>query len=282
MALKAETKKKIATLLKIKEEDFENALKDDKEVDVPISEDIEVFEKKELETRDAQMKAEGKTDGEKEARSAFVKEVGKKLGFEPKGERIGDLVSELQGKINASGDEKLKTLQDQVNLLTKDKETLEKEKTTLASEKDAIKNDYGIIQDFPAERRGATKGGFAENEYLLAVKGILEFKADGVYRDGKLLRDEKTQAALPRKEAIALVFKERNWIEESGGGSGGRGGGNGNPGGGNPGGGIKKYSQAVEAWKALDPVNNTNDMSPEFTDYVGKIAAADPQFNMYE
>src|SRR6185312_11427164 len=120
------------------------AIKDDKEVDYEVPK-FNALTDEQVTTRDNLKIAEGEKKVEPGLRKTFVDEVGKRLGFTPKGDRIGDLVTDLQSKINATGDEKVKTLQDQVTLLTKDKEDLA---SALASEKsasDGVRFNYELI-----------------------------------------------------------------------------------------------------------------------------------------
>lgn len=254
------------------------AIKDEKEVDYPVPEFVPMTQA-ELDTRDAGKIAEGKTTGETEARKTFVKEVGTRLGFTPKGERIGDLVTDLQTKINATGDDKVKTLQDQVNLLMKDKETLS---TQLDSEKQTASKAV-----FEAELLGHLPAGRGKNlrddeRIMIMNKEITWDLVDGkrvAKRNGEILKDPKTHAPLPAPEVVKLYATERGWDKEAaaGGGAGGRGGGNDGSGGGA--GGQKKYSQVKEQWIKDNP--DKNPTSTEFTNYVNKIAKDTPDFDMY-
>lgn len=277
--LSKETIKKIAALLKQKESDLEAALTDEKEVSLDIAE-LTVLTADELTARDnnkvEEGKKEGAKDGEKIAVDLYKKELSKKLGKELKGERAGDVAKEISDMINGSDNDKIKEMQDRIDLLTNDKTRLSTEKEQAESKAKQLEADYDIIGDFPAKRLNILN----EKEYLQAIKGQLEFKEDGVHRNGQVLRHPQTQAPLSRKEAIETVFSERKWLDEGSVPSdrGGRGGGNSST---TTTVGIKNKTQALEAWKALNPEKNINPMSPEFLTYVGELAGKDTQFDMY-
>lgn len=256
------------------------AIKDEKEVDYTVPE-FEALTTDQLATRDAGKIAEGKTTGETEARKTFVKEVGTRLGFTPKGERIGDLVTDLQAKINATGDEKVKTLQDQVGLLTKDKETLtgqlESEKKTASQ----ARFESELVGHLPTGRGKLLRD---DERILMLTRDITFEEVDGkrvAKRNGEILKDPKTHAPLPVPEVVKLYAGERGWDKETEGGAGGAGGRGGKNDAGNGGGagGLKKFSQVKDQWKADNPDKNVN--SPEFTDHLNKIAKETKDFDMY-
>lgn len=254
------------------------AVKDEKEVDyvVPV---FTALTDDQLTTRDNTKLEEGKKLAEPEVRKTFVTEVGKRLGFTPKGERIGDLVTDLQSKINATDDTKLKTLQDQITGLTKDKETLE---TSLASEKNTsskVQFDFELMGHLPANRDPKR---LRDDERVgLLTKDVTFELVDGkrvAKRNGEILKDPKTHAPLPIADVVKLYSTERGWDKEvTAGGAGGRGAGS--DGGGGGGSVLKSFSSAQEQWKKDNP--DKNPVSPEFTTYVTKLAKDDPTFDMY-
>jgi hypothetical protein len=270
-------KKRIATLLRIKDEDFEAAIKDEKEVALTISATLSVLEEAELTARDANKIIEGKGEGETEAVKKFIKEVGKKMGFEPKGERLGELVTELQAKVNSTGDDKVKTLQDQVNLLTADKETLTTSLTKKDSEYKQARFDSDLIGHFPVSR---TKD-LTDQERLQLIKSNISFVEEGgvfvAKKGNEILKDKNTHAPLPVNQVITDYFTERSWVDNVAGDKGGRGVGNSMVG---STAGIKNMSQAQAQYLKDNPGGNL--ISPQFSQYVGAIAKADVQFNMNE
>lgn len=275
MAISKATIKKIAGLLGVKEADFDAAIKAETEVEIEIPE-VTVLTAEEISKRDAQNLEEGKKLGKKEgeatAKTLAASELGKKLGITFKSDRIGEMASEIQELMNKGNDEKLAAANEQIKLLTKDKEAIQGKVVELEEKYNSTARDYEIMQEMPKNRRSI----FNEREYLASLKSLVEFKDDGVYKGGELMRDTKTQAALPRAEAIKAIFNERKWVEEATPDHGGRGAGDGNPGSG--GGKPTTYSKAVEQWKALSP-DNTNTISAECLDYVSQVAKDVPQFD---
>lgn len=236
MALKKEAIEKIAKLTKIKTADLEAALKDEKEVDVTIPEDITTFTNDELESRDQAQKKLGEKDG----REIGIKEVKKAAGL-PEDAPSKDPAKVAQAIIDKATtdakvkpDEKVTQLTEQVNLLQKQ---LGEKDTEVTQHKTAAQQaalDRKILTAFPKERASHLN----EDEYLTLLKGQYQFKdVDGniiVEKDGKPLRDPKTTNPLPLVDAVKTIFTERKWVEEGGaGGAGGRGGA-GSSGGGKP------------------------------------------------
>lgn len=255
------------------------AIKDEKEVDYEVPK-FNALTDDQLTTRDANNVEVGKKAVEPELRKTLVAEVGKRLGFTPKGERIGDLVTDLQARINATSDEKLKTLQDQVTLLSKDKEKLEGDVTTERSKADTAIFHSNLLTHLPA---GRDPKRVRDDERILMLTRDITFEVvDGkriAKRNGEVIKDPKSHAPLPEAEVVKLYSAERGWDKEAAGGGGGGGRGGGHDGGGGGGGALKKFSQAKDQWKAENPEGNVN--SPEFTTYVNKLAKADPTFDMY-
>lgn len=255
------------------------AIKEEKEVDYTVPEIVPMTQAQ-IDERDIVKIGEGKTEGEKTAREAFVKEVGTKLGFEIKGTRIGDLVTEVKTRIGATSDEKVKTLQDQVTLLTKDKETLASELTGEKSKTSQTLFNFELISHLPANRGKALR----DDERIRMITSDITFEEVGGKRVGKrngeVIKDSKTHAPLPVPDVVKLYATERGWDKETtAGGAGGRGGGSDDGAGGGTS-GHKKYSEVKDQWVKDNPDKNV--LSPEFMDHVGKIAKENKDFKMYE
>jgi hypothetical protein len=259
------------------------AIKAEAEQDYEIPE-VTLLTPTQLTERDNVKIADGKKLGEAEAKSTLVKELGKRLNTDFKGERLADVVNEIQAFTNKNGDEKVKLLQDQVTALTTDKTTLSSKLTEFESNLQAAKFDSELIGFFPTNR-GA---GLTDSERLTLLKSAITFETvDGkpvAKRNGQVVTDPTTHAPLPVKNVIESYFTEKplllGTVQAPGtGGSGGRGGGD-NPPGGRGTAGIKKFSEAEKAWKEQNPTGNT--MSSEFTAFVDKLAKTDPEFNYYE
>ena len=144
------------------------------ETDIVVPEG-ELLTADQLTARDDVKLKEGKKAGEKEALTIAKTELGKH-GFELKAERFGDLAKELNEKITATGDDKLKTLQEQNRLLLVDK-------TTLAQERDAAVNglktgmlELDIISKIPAGADISSKERFE----LAKMRGYQFEEVDGV------------------------------------------------------------------------------------------------------
>jgi hypothetical protein len=280
MALKAEQINKLKAL-GFDVDKLVAAIKADDEQDVALP-DIVPISQKDLDARDAVKIDEGKKLGESEAKKLVVTELGKKLNIELKGERIGDLAAELQAAMNKDNNDKIKLLQDQVNALSADKTNLETKIVETEKTAKQIQFDTELISMFPSGRGE----GLSDKDRLLLIKNDIQFDTvDGkvvAKRNGEIVKHPQTHAPLEIKEVVKTIFTEKPvllGVQGAGGssGSGGRGGKDNF--GGSGGAGVKKYSDAVEKWKALDPDKNTNIVSPEFTSYVADLAKADPQFD---
>lgn len=253
------------------------AIKEEKEVDYAVPEIVPMTQA-EIDARDAIKIGEGKTAGEAAAREAFVKEVGTKLNLQLKGGRIGDLVTEVQKGMNATNDDKVKTLQDQVTALTTDKENLNKE---LGSEKSKTSDtlfQFELISHLPANRGKNLR----DDERVLMMTRDITFETVGgkkvAKRNGEIVKDSKTHAPLPVPDVVKLYATERGWDKETvAGKDGGRGGGS--DGGSGGASGLKKYSAVKDQWVKDNPDKNV--MSTEFTDHVNKIAKETTDFDMY-
>lgn len=256
------------------------AIKADDEKDYTIP-DVTVLTTEQLTERDNNMKKEGEKGAEATVRATLVKELGKKLNVEFKSERIGDLATEIQQFTNKSGDEKVTLLQQQVTALTADKAALTQQVEQERTKAELAADDADLISYFPANR-GAD---LSDSDRLSIIKANLQFETvDGkkvVKRNGEVLLDPTTRAVRSRKDVIADFFKEKPSLvgvvtTPPGGGRGG-----GDTGAGGSGGvGIKTMSKAKEQWLQDNPGGNV--VSPEFNDYVGKIAAENTDFNWYE
>jgi hypothetical protein len=276
MALKAEVKKKIADLLKIKEADFDAALKDANEVDLEIPGNLQVLTEEELTTRDANMKKEG----EKAGREIGMKEVKKAAGLpeDAPARDPGKLAQAIAEKATADAgikvDEKVRQLDDQVKLLQREVQDKEQAIVQEKQRASAVEIDRDILAAFPKERAST----LTDQEYLTLIKANYTFEraADGsiqAKKDGELVREKGTQNPRKVSDVVGDIFTERTgWkAEDKGGGvpPGGRGG-SGAP----PTGGYTKLSEIRERFKA----EGKNELGEEFQNEVSKAAAANKDF----
>jgi hypothetical protein len=278
MALKKETIQKIAAYFKLSDEDLEKAIKDEKEVDLPIGE-FTVFTADEITSRDTAKLEEGKKEGQKIGegigKELSVKEMKKHFGIEFDGKDLTKLVDTVKAQL-AKGDEGLKQ---QVQLLQK---TVEEKETALTTEKQraaAAMFDADLMSQLPSGRKGVKDGGLTDQEYLTILKSNLSFEeAEGkriAKRGTDILRDAKTQNPLEISQAIDSFFTERNWKGQTAPPPpGGRGGGN------QSGVIVAKNMSAFKAeWLAKNP--DKTELSSEFLDAANKTAKEVEGFDYY-
>lgn len=252
------------------------AVKADAEVDYEVPTEVTVIKNTDLEIRDNNNKAAGKTEGEtigeKKGKELAAKAFKKKFNLADTVPAEVDKVVEEVNKTLAKGDDGLK---EQVSLLQKDKDALQLSLQQEQAKAKAATFDAEIISQFPAGRTTD----LTDQERLALVKNALQIEeVEGkrvVKKNGEILRDKTTQNPLPVNQAITDYFTERNWIGKEG-GAGGRGGSNNPP---NGTAGIKKYSEFKDKWVAENP--GKNELSDEFINAVGKQAKDVADFDMY-
>jgi hypothetical protein len=273
--LKAATKEAIKAL-GLDPDKLIEAVKAEAEVDYTVPTDVTVIKTSDLETRDNNNKALGKTEGEatgeKKGKELAAKAFKKKFNLAETVPADIDKVVEAVNTTLAKGDEGLK---EQVSLLLKDKDTLASQLQQEQAKSKAASFDAELISQFPAGRTAD----LTDQERLTLVKGALQIEeVEGkkvVKKNGEVLRDKTTQNPLPVNQAIADYFTERKWIGQQA-GPGGRGGENNPP----PGtAGVKKYSEFKDKWVAENP--GKNELSDEFIGAVNKQAKDVPDFDMY-
>lgn len=276
MALKAEQKKQIASLLKIKEADLDKAITDEAEVELAIPEGLNVLTAEELETRDETQKKLG----EKAGREIGIKEVKKAAGL-PEDAPSKDPVKVAQAIVEKATkdakiepNEKVTQLTDQVGLLQKQLGEKDTEIEGLKTTASQASLDRKILSAFPKNRATTLN----EDEYLTLLKGGYKFtEQDGkivVEKDGKPMRDSKTTDFLPVSEALTQIFTERKWISEGEQTPGGRGGSGGA-------GGNGKYTKLSEIKAEFDKQGKST-LGEEFSNAVAKAAKDNADFKMGE
>lgn len=273
MALKAADKTKL-TALGLDVDKLIAAIIAESEVDYLVPE-VTVFTSEQLETRDNTKIAEGKrlgeAEGEKKGKELGAKNLKKKFGIEDDTKDLDKVIDLVTAKAS-TGDQGLK---DQVAALLKDKETLQ---STVADKDKAIASiqfDNSLLAFFPANR-GA---GLTDSERLGIIKNTFQFETvEGktvVKRDGEVIKNPTTHAALPVKQVIGDYFTERQWV--GAGPTGGRGGKDETPPGGGPA-GLKTYSAVEAQWLKENP--NGNIISDQFQTYLQAAAKDVPDFDM--
>jgi hypothetical protein len=251
------------------------AAKAEAEVSIAVPTDVTVIKTTDLETRDNNNKALGKTEGEatgeKKGKELAAKAFKKKFNLADTVPADIDKVVEAVNTTLAKGDEGLK---EQVSLLQKDKDTLATQLQQEQAKAKAATFDAQIISQFPAGRTAD----LTDAERLVLVKSALQIEeVDGktvVKKNGEILRDKTTQNPLPVNQAITDYFTERKWIGQDA-GAGGRGGGNNPPGSAS---GIKKASDFEQKWIAENPGKNL--ISDDYVNALNKHAKETPDFDM--
>lgn len=249
---------------------------DTAEKDIVIP-DGKIYTDAQLTTRDDVKVKEGKKEGEKEAVNIAKVEIKKHAGIEIKADRWGDIGTELKAAMNADKDTKLTALTDQNALLLKDVDTYK----TKAEQAETAMNtglfEVSILGKLPAHAAGLSP---KESFELAKMRGYVPEKTDaGVVwkRNGEVMKDPATHAALAEDKAIAQIWNEQKWTPTAA-PAGGRGAPQ-KPAGSGAGSGIMSKSQAEEAWTAINPDKNM--ATPEGMAWYNE-QAKQVGFNMYE
>lgn len=283
MAKKEEIIDQLKTKFKLDVDKLLAALAATEETDYELPE-VTVLATADLTTRDENMKQagkkEGETIGETKGKELAAKAFRKKFTLD---DTIGNDIDKVVDAVNAKLNKGDAGLQEQIQALIKDKETLTNEKTALMTKAEQASFDAQLISMFPASRTADLK----DAERLLLLKNDLQFEkdADGkivVKKNGQIVADPGTHAPLALDKVITDHFTERKWTGQAEGGAvgGGRGGGNSGAGAGGGTDGIKSLSKFTEKWKAENP--GKNEISPDFDAALAAHAKVNTDFNMNE
>jgi hypothetical protein len=251
--LKPDALAKLAKLAKLSPEDLTKAITATEEVDLTIDETLVVLSQADLTARDKNKTDEGKRLGVEEGKEAGKEIAAKvfrnKLGIDATTKDIEAIADAAVGKM--AGDQSLK---EQVTLLQSNLALKDKEIAKLNKASQQAEFERNLIADLPSSK--TTK--FNNHEHLNLVKMNLTFNEDGtVSMGGKVLRKEGSEDALNRTEAIEHLYKQRGWLDEPGGGSGGGRGGRDEPGGG---GSAKNLKEWRQTWQKANPGLNVGSM----------------------
>lgn len=264
MAIKKESLQKIAAIAKVKFEDLETAIKDEKEVDLTIP-DLSTFTDDELKTLNANKYNEGKKAGVEMG----VDEVKKELSLDFQGKTIKGLIEAANKK--AIADAKIEP--DKLNeTITKLQNTVKEYETKLAEkdvEVEQIRTTHEVYTDIPDFGENAPALTKKEVVDLMKVNGY-EFKKDGAYKDGKRIND-KLENAVARKDVIGAFLKDKKLLTEEPTVPGGRGGGNAKP--------PAVYGKLSEI-KAKFTAENKSLNGEEFMAAVEKAQAENKEFDI--
>lgn len=216
MALKKETLQKIATLAKVKVEDLETAIKDEKEVDVVIPEKLATFTDDEVQTLKTNEYKSGKEAGVEMA----VKESKEKLGLTFTGKTIDGLVEAATKKAlddaKIAPDAKVQELEGKISTL----QGTVKEYETKIAEKDSevstIKTNSELYKHIPIP--GENGPALSQDDVIGMMKNNgYEFRNENgaitSYKGGKKMTD-KLSNDLPLKDVVSEFMKEKKLVSE--------------------------------------------------------------------
>lgn len=194
---------------------------------------------------------DGEKIGEKKAFDIAKVEIKKHSGIELKGERWGDVGKELKDAINATGDDKVKTLQEQNAALLADKTSLADKVSQAETQLRTGMFEIGVLSKLPANSLGLSP---KEAFELAKIRGYTPEHTDtGVVwkKNGEVMKDPVTHAPLSEDKAIAAIWTEQKWTPSATPPAGGRGASQKASGDGM--GGIMSKSAAEAAWREQNP-----------------------------
>jgi hypothetical protein len=216
MALKKETLQKIAALAKVKVEDLETAIKDEKEVDVAIPDKLSTFTDDEVQTLKSNEYKSGKEAGVEMA----VKESKEKLGLSFTGKTIDGLIDAATKKAledaKIAPDAKVQELEGKITTL----QTTVKDYETKLAEKDnevsGIRINSELYKHIPAP--GDNGPAISQDDVIGLMKSNgYEFKIENgatvAYKGGKKVTD-KLSNDMPLNEVVTGFLKEKKIIAD--------------------------------------------------------------------
>ena len=272
MALKKETLALIAGLTKLKPEDLEAAIKDEKEVDLTIDDKLTAFTEDEITT----LKTNEFKRGSVSAVEIAVKDVKAKQGLDFTGKTIEGLIEAANKKaLTDAKIEPAKQVQELTEKITNLQKTVTDQEKALAdkdTEVTGVKINGELFKHIPAPGENDPAIGADEVIQLMKVSGY-DFKLENgaliPYKDGKQLHD-KLSNARPVKDVIGDFVKERKLRTETPTPEG-RGGGDGKPG--------SKAGTLSELRKKFE-AEGKSVLGVEFAEAVQKAAAENKEFAM--
>lgn len=228
--LKKTTVTKICQHLKIDQAKLEAALADKAEVEVEVSDDLQVFTKAELTQREKNQYDIAKKAGEE----MLVKAAKQKHGIDIAGEDIEKFIEALQVKIakelNLKPDAQVAQMQQTLDQAKAALKKANDEATGFKTQMEQLQADTELINLLPADRAET----MTTEEYLALTKSKIKIEVrDGkkvVVKDGQPVIDAKTMEPIAPAEALKGYFTERKWLRDPVDPTkGGRGGGNSDP-----------------------------------------------------
>jgi len=273
MALKKEAIEAIAKLAKIKADDLQAAIADEKEVDLSIPENLTTLSEDEISTLKKNEYKNGKESGVEMA----VKEVKQELNLDFQGKSVKGLVEAATKKAiedaKIPANEKVAELQKKVETLQSTVQEQDKKLAEKDSEVAGVKLKSELFKHIPA-------GASLENEEVIE---LMKLKGYGFeMKDGKVIATlngeaiaDKLSNAVPVKDIMTDFLKEKKLLADDGSGGNddpkGRGAGSGKP----P---VKftKLSEIKEKFKS----EGKSTLGVEFNEAVQKAVADYKEFDM--
>lgn len=233
MALKKEVLQQLAALAKLKVEDLEAAIKDEKEVDIEIEEGLTVFSEAEVTTLKENEFKRGKTVSLEIA----VKDAKEKHGLEFTGKALDSLIDAYGKKVIKDAKiEPGKKEQELTDKITNLQKTVTEYETKIAAkdkEVAAVKINGELFKHIPAPGENGPLLGQDDVIQLMKANGYqFDLAEDGkitISKDGKQILD-KTSNPVPVGDVVTGFMKEKKLITEAKPTPGGRGAGDGKPG----------------------------------------------------
>ncbi len=273
MALKKEAIEAIAKLAKIKADDLQAAIADEKEVDLSIPENLTTLSEDEISTLKKNEYKNGKESGVEMA----VKEVKQELNLDFQGKSVKGLVEAATKKAiedaKIPANEKVAELQKKVETLQATVQDQDKKLAEKDTEVAGVKLKSELFKHIPA-------GASLENEEVIE---LMKLKGYGFeMKDGKVIATlngeaiaDKLSNAIPVKDIMTDFLKEKKLLADDGsGGNGdpqGRGAGSGKP--------PVKFTKLSEI-KAKFQAEGKSTLGVEFNEAVQKAVADNKEFDM--
>lgn len=271
MALKKETIEAIAKLTKIKADDLQAAIADEKEVDLSIPDNLTALTEDEISTLKKNEYKNGKESGVEMA----VKEVKQELNLDFQGKSVKGLVEAATKKAiedaKIPANEKVAELQKKVETLQATVQDQDKKLSEKDNEVAGVKLKSELYKHIPA-------GASLENDEVIE---LMKLKGYGFeMKDGKVIStlngeaiSDKLSNAIPVKDVITGFLKEKKLVADGSGDDDvkGRGAGSGKP--------PVKFTKLSEI-KAKFQAEGKSTLGMEFNEAVQKAVADNKEFDM--
>lgn len=275
--LKKEDISKIAKLLKLDEAALNTALTATEETVLTIPE-LSVFTTDELTARDQNTKTTGYAEGKTAGVEMLVKDLKAKHGVEIDSKDPEKFIEAFKANVlkdaKVEPNQKITELNGVIETLKGNIAKFDTEKSEYEKKLSQVYLEKDLTAKLPKNLAEIIDHSTALNELKANYEFAVEDGKPVVKKGGQIVRDSKTQDALPWEAVITNHLKEKKWLSEEGGTQGrqGRAGGTDSGSGGVP----LKLSELSESWTA----EGKSIQSAEFTQAVLKAREANPSFDM--